>query len=68
MRSLRTPLTRDTPVIMRGLLAALALILAVTTAAAGDPLFDAVAAGDHFNLRERVGHRRMPRLIPRPSG
>ena len=28
---------------------------------AGDP-------GNHFNLRERVGHRRMPRIIPRPSG
>jgi len=25
-------------------------------------------AGDHFDLRERVGHRRLPRLIPRPSG
>ena len=25
-------------------------------------------AGNHFDLRERVGHRRMPRLIPRPSG
>src|SRR5580704_11249169 len=25
-------------------------------------------AGDHFDLRERVGHRRIPRLIPRPSG
>src|SRR5262245_34585465 len=31
------------------------------TAPAGD-------ARDYFNLRERVGHRRMPRLIPRPSG
>jgi uncharacterized protein len=31
---------------MRGLLAVLALMLAATTAAAGDPLFDAVAAGD----------------------
>jgi hypothetical protein len=25
-------------------------------------------AGHNFDLRERVGHRRMPRLIPRPSG
>src|SRR4051812_7357593 len=24
-------------------------------------------AGDHFHFRERVGHRRMPRFIPRPS-
>jgi uncharacterized protein len=31
---------------MRGLLAVLALVLAATAAAAGDPLFDAVAAGD----------------------
>src|SRR5205085_12367992 len=25
-------------------------------------------AGDHFDFRERIGHRHMPRLIPRPSG
>src|SRR5262249_5110853 len=25
-------------------------------------------AGDHFNLRERIGHRRIPRLMPRSSG
>ncbi|MBY5437178.1 ankyrin repeat domain-containing protein [Rhizobium leguminosarum] len=31
---------------MRGLLASVALIFAATTAAAGDPLFDAVSAGD----------------------
>jgi uncharacterized protein len=31
---------------MRGLLAVLALVFATTVAAAGDPLFDAVAAGD----------------------
>jgi ankyrin repeat protein len=31
---------------MRGLLAVLALVLAATAAASGDPLFDAVAAGD----------------------
>jgi hypothetical protein len=24
-------------------------------------------AGDHFDLRERVEHRRMPKVIPRPS-
>ena len=24
--------------------------------------------GNHFDLRERVGHRQMARLIPRPSG
>ena len=25
-------------------------------------------ASDHFDLRERVGHRLTPRLVPRPSG
>ena len=25
-------------------------------------------AQTHFDLRERVGHRRMPRSVPRPSG
>src|SRR5262249_19325888 len=25
-------------------------------------------AGDRFNLRERIGHRRIPRLMPRSSG
>ena len=25
-------------------------------------------ASNHFDLRERVGHRLMPRLVPRPSG
>ena len=32
---------------------------------------EAASAGDtgnHFDFRERVGHTRMPGLIPRPSG
>ena len=36
---------------MRGLLAVLAFVLAATTGAAGDPLFDAVAAGNRAGCR-----------------
>ena len=39
---------------MRGLLAVLALMLAATTAAAGDPLFDAVAAGDKAAVEQAL--------------
>jgi uncharacterized protein len=39
---------------MRGLLAVLALMLAATAAAAGEPLFDAVAAGDRAAVEQAV--------------
>ena len=41
---------------MRGLLAVLALMLAATTAAAGDPLFDAVAAGDKTAVEQALAN------------
>jgi uncharacterized protein len=41
---------------MRRLLAVLALVLAATTAAAGDPLFDAVAAGDNAAVDQAVAN------------
>ena len=41
---------------MRGLLAVLALMLAATTAAAGDPLFDAVAAGDKAAVEQALAN------------
>ena len=41
---------------MRGLLAVLALVLAATTGAAGDPLFDAVAAGDKTAVEQALGN------------
>src|SRR3974390_2998399 len=37
------------------------LLLCRKTASARDP-------ADHLDLRKRVGHRHMPRTIPRPSG
>jgi ankyrin repeat protein len=42
--------------VMRGLLVVLALMLAVTTAAAGDPLFDAVAAGDRAAVEQALAN------------
>jgi uncharacterized protein len=39
---------------MRGVLAVLALVLAAVTAAAGDPLFDAVAAGDTSAIEQAL--------------
>ena len=41
---------------MRGLLAVLALMFAATTAAAGDPLFDAVAAGDKAAVEQALAN------------
>jgi uncharacterized protein len=41
---------------MRGLLALLALMLAATTAVAGDPLFDAVAAGDKAAVEQALAN------------
>ena len=41
---------------MRGFLAVLALIFAATTAAAGDPLFDAVAAGDKAAVEQALAN------------
>jgi ankyrin repeat protein len=41
---------------MRGLLAVLALVLAATAAAAGDPLFDAVAAGDRAAVENALAN------------
>ena len=41
---------------MRELLAVLALMLAATTAAAGDPLFDAVAAGDKAAVEQALAN------------
>jgi uncharacterized protein len=41
---------------MRGLLAVLALMLAATAAAAGEPLFDAVAAGDRAAVEQAVAN------------
>jgi uncharacterized protein len=54
--SLCSSRTRDTLVIMRGLPAVLALMLATTTAAAGDPLFDAVAAGDKAAVEQALAN------------
>jgi ankyrin repeat protein len=41
---------------MRGLLAVLALVLATTVAAAGDPLLDAVAAGDKAAVEQTLAN------------
>jgi ankyrin repeat protein len=41
---------------MRGLLAVLALVLATTVAAAGDPLLDAVAAGDKTAVEQALAN------------
>ena len=41
---------------MRGLLAVLALMLAATAAAAGEPLFDAVAAGDRAAVEQALAN------------
>jgi len=41
---------------MRGLLAVLALVLATTVAAAGDPLLDAVAAGDKAAVEQALAN------------